>query len=77
MEIKFEVIQEAFDFVLSNIPDDYDYVRNIFRKRGAYARCKEFLESKGLLQSWYDYENTAQEKALREWCHDNGIEVTG
>ena len=69
--------QLIFDFVLSNSPEDYEYVRNIFRARGAYSRYKDFLESKGLLQTWYDYENAAQKKALRQWCEDNGVEVTG
>jgi hypothetical protein len=68
--------QLAFDFVLSNSPDDYSYVRDIFCGPGAYGRYKDFLESKGMLQSWYDFESTAQERALREWCKDNGIELT-
>jgi len=69
--------QLVFDFVRSNIPDDYERIREIFSSRGAYARYKDFLESKDLLQSWYDFESKAQEKALREWCKDNGIELTG
>ncbi|MFW6131991.1 MAG: hypothetical protein ACOC5F_05290 [Candidatus Aminicenantaceae bacterium] len=69
--------QLVFDFVLSNTPDDVEYVRNIFRRRGAYARYKDFLESKGLLQSWYNFENAAQNRVLRKWCKDNGIELSG
>ena len=67
----------VFDFVLSNIPEDYEYVRNIFRAPGAYARYKDFLESKDLLQTWYDFENKAQKEALQQWCEDNGVEVAG
>jgi hypothetical protein len=69
--------QLVFNFVRYNIPGDYERVQDIFSKRGAYARYKDFLESKGLLQSWHDFENKAQEKALREWCKNNGIELTG
>ena len=69
--------QLVFDFVRSHVSNDYEHVRTIFSRRGAYARYKEFLESKGLLQEWYDFENGAQERALREWCEDNGIELTG
>ena len=69
--------QLVFDFVLNNSADDYEHVRNIFRGAGAYARYKDFLQSKGMLQFWYDFEITAQMKALREWCEDNGIELTG
>jgi hypothetical protein len=34
--------QLVFDFVRSHIPDDYGHVRDIFSRRGAYARYKEF-----------------------------------
>ena len=63
----------VFEFVEQNIPDDLDQVRKIFRKRGAYARYKDFLEERGSLQKWYDFENTRQEKTLREWCEENSI----
>jgi hypothetical protein len=69
--------QLVLEFVRSYVPDDYEHIREIFSRRGAYARYKDFLHSKDLLQSWYDFEKRAQEKALREWCKDNGIEVTG
>ena len=67
----------VFEFVLTNSPDDYNYIRSIFGGPGAYARYKEFLESKSLLQSWYDYESAEQKRALREWCENNNIELTG
>jgi hypothetical protein len=35
------------------------------------------LESKGAIDKWYEYENKAQEEALREWCKINEIEITG
>jgi hypothetical protein len=66
----------VFDFVLTNLPNDFNHVRQIFRRRGAYGRFKEFVESKGLLQSWYDFEAEQKERALRQWCEDNGIELT-
>jgi len=65
----------VFDFVRVRLPGDYDTVRGIFSRRGAYSRFKDFLESRGVLQAWYDFENAAQEKALREWCKENGIEL--
>ena len=65
----------VFDFVRTNLPDDYNNVRQIFNRRGAYSRFKDFLESKGLLQSWYDFEAEQQERSLRQWCKDNNIEL--
>ena len=67
--------QLVFDFVRSHAPNDYAAVEDIFDRRGAYARYKAFLESKGLLQKWYDFEEEAQGRALRDWCKDNGIEL--
>lgn len=66
----------VFDFTDANLPGDLDHVRHIFSRRGAYSRFKEFVESKGLLQSWYDFEAKQQERALRQWCEENDIELT-
>ncbi len=65
-----------FEFVEAFLPDDYDYVRSIFRRRGAYRRFKDFLFRRGMLEAWYDYENERTEKALREWCKEEGIQLT-
>ena len=69
--------QLAFDFAGSVLPDEYEHVRDIFSRRGAYSRFKDFLESKDLLQEWYDFENKAQEEAIRNWCKENEIELDG
>jgi hypothetical protein len=63
----------VFEFVENHLADDYERVRQMFRKRGAYGRYKHFLESKGLLQSWYDFENQQEERVLRQWCKENEI----
>jgi hypothetical protein len=64
-----------FDFVDEYIPDDYGRVRDMFRRRGAYSRFKDFLERRKMLDAWYDYENERTEKALREWCEEMDIEL--
>jgi hypothetical protein len=66
----------VLEFVEEHLPDEYDRVLQIFRKRGAYGRFKSLLESRGLLQSWFDFENRREERALRQWCEENGIELT-
>ena len=55
----------VFDFIELHLPDEYRRVQQIFRRRGAYGRFKDFLEAKGLLQRWYDFENEREEQALR------------
>ena len=67
----------VFEFVDEHLPGDFDRVRNIFRRKGAYGRYKDLLEERGLLKKWYDFENDRQTVALREWCEDNEIELIG
>jgi len=66
----------VLEFVETHMPDDYDRVRKIFRKRGAYGRFKDLLDRKGLLQRWYDFENQREEETLRRWCMDNEIPLS-
>jgi len=65
------------EFVAERLPEDSDRIQRMFGRRGAYAAFKSLLESKGLLQSWYDFEHAREEQALRLWCEENGVEVTG
>lgn len=64
-------------FAAEFLPEELDKVREIFSRRGAYARFKDLLERTGKLEQWYDYEARAQKEALREWCEENGIEIDG
>lgn len=66
----------VFDFVDEKIPDQYMAVQEIFRHRGAYARFKALLEQAGKLQTWFEYEQTATERALLTWAEEQGISVT-
>jgi hypothetical protein len=64
------------DFVLQFLAEDHDEVRRIFKRRGAYGRFKALLARRGALERWYDFQNNAEEAALREWCADNDIELS-
>ncbi len=66
----------VFDFVREFLPDDYDDVRDIFRRRGAYGRFKDLLARRDALERWYEFSNKAEEAALREWCADSGTKLT-
>lgn len=65
----------VFRFIETNAAEAYDQVRGFFSKRGAYARFKDFLERRGLLDDWYSYEEQAAEAALREWAESEDLEV--
>lgn len=63
------------EFAQEQLPDDVDTVWGFFSKRGAYRRFKDFLERRGRIQAWYDYESAATEARLRAWCAEHGIEL--
>lgn len=65
----------VFDFVREFLPDDYDEVRHIFGRRGAYGRFKAMLVQRGALDRWHDFSAKAEEAALRAWCADNAVEL--
>lgn len=65
----------VFDFARQVLPGDFDEVRQIFRRKGAYAHFKHLLAQRRVLEEWYDFERKATERALREWCELNSIEL--
>jgi Lar family restriction alleviation protein len=65
----------VFEFVERYMPDDDHTVQNFFRKRGAYARFKDFLASRELLDQWYNFENQRIKAALLSWCHAHGVRL--
>jgi hypothetical protein len=67
----------VLDFAREFLPDDFDDVRYIFSKKGAYQKFRALLIRRTALDRWRDFEAKATERALREWCELNSIEVTG
>jgi hypothetical protein len=67
----------ALEFVGEVLPEALTAVEGIFRHKGAYARFKDLLERRGFLEQWYAYEDERQKRALRQWCEDTGLEVSG
>ena len=65
----------VFKFVGLYLSDQYDEVERIFSKRGAYRNFKLFLSNRGILEKWYDFENSAVKEALLSWCKLEKIEV--
>jgi hypothetical protein len=66
----------VLDFAREFLPDDYDQVRHMFSRSGAYRRYKDLLVRRGALERWYDFSNKAEEAALQEWCAENGIDLS-
>ena len=53
----------ALNFALQFLPEDFDEVRRMFRRRGAYANFKHLLARRRVLEQWYDFEQKATERA--------------
>ena len=66
----------VFTFVDKNLPDEFNAVADIFRRRGAYSRFKDLLQAGGMLDSWYEFEKNAIDAALRNWCQETGIRLS-
>ena len=66
----------ALSFADQELPDDRATVAGFFRRKGAYSRFKQWLESRDILEAWYAFESQATEAALRRWCEDNDIQLS-
>ncbi len=66
----------VFRFVRREIPGEEETVRRFFQRPGAYARYNDFLDRRGLLQAWYDFESAAQRAAIKDWCRENKVPIT-
>lgn len=65
----------ALTFIEQTLPDEYNFVASLFRKRGAYRRFKDMLQYQGLLEKWYAFEEQASDDALLAWCEENEIKL--
>ena len=65
----------VIEFARQFLPDEFNEIRRMFDKRGAYARFRDLLQRKKALDRWYDFEAKATEAALREWCDLNEITI--
>jgi hypothetical protein len=62
-------------FAREFLPNDFDEVRYIFSKRGAYRKFHALLARRNAIDRWHDFESKATERALRDWCEINSIAV--
>jgi hypothetical protein len=65
----------VLDFAREFLPNDFDEVRYMFSKRGAYKNFRALVTRRNVLDRWYEFESKATERALREWCDLNSVEL--
>lgn len=66
----------VLDFAREYLPDDFDEVRDIFSRKGAYRKFRAFLARRHAIDHWHKFENETTERALRNWCEMNAITLT-
>ncbi len=66
----------ALDFTREFMVSDFDAVRQIFSRKGAYGRFKDLLDRRGKLEAWYAFSSKAEEAALRAWCEECELELS-
>ena len=64
-----------YDFARKHLPEEIETIESIFNTNGAYSRFKSLLDSRGLLEQWYEFELEQQQAELRKWCEKNSIEL--
>jgi len=68
-------MQLVFDFVDATMPDDDEYVRQMFKRSGAYRRFSDLVEERGLTDRWHHFREAQTRAVLASWCEDHGLEL--
>lgn len=66
-------VRLVFDFTKTHLPGQYDKIRSVFRRKGAYGRFKALLAEHNLLERWYDFSEEQSLAVLEEWCASEGF----
>ncbi|VXC62237.1 UPF0158 family protein [Massilia sp. 9I] len=67
----------VFAFTEAEMPDEYERVRQMFRRPGAYRNFSRLVDDRDLRDRWHDYRNERTAAALRDWCEENGLQLAG
>jgi hypothetical protein len=65
----------VLDFAREFLPNDFDEVGYMFSKCGSYKNFRALVTRRNVLDRWYEFESKATERATREWCELNSIEL--
>jgi len=60
-------------FAREFLPNDFDEIRYIFSRKGAYPKFRALLARRRAIDRWHGFESKATEQALREWCEVNSM----
>lgn len=63
-------------FIREFAPNLTHEVNEIFSRRGAYRRYKDFLRRVNLIDQWHDYEQQHEKEAILAWCQENNLKLS-
>ncbi|MDJ0755144.1 MAG: UPF0158 family protein [Ardenticatenaceae bacterium] len=66
----------VFEFAETLPSDQYDEIRFIFRRKGAYRRFRNYLVAIGQLDNWHTFEAKITKTRLLSWAEQNQIQVS-
>ena len=66
-------VRLVYEFTETHLPGQYDTIRSVFRRKGAYRRFKTILVEHNLLERWYDFSEEQSQAVLEEWCASEGF----
>jgi hypothetical protein len=67
----------VFNFVEAELPNEYDRVRQMFRRPGAYRQFHKLVDDRDLRERWHAFRDEQTRAALKEWCEENGLQLDG
>ncbi len=62
-------------FAFRHMPDQLDHIEDLFSRKGAYSRFKDFLIRADKIELWYRFEEEKSAEALRDWCNMQEIDL--
>jgi hypothetical protein len=67
----------VFNFVEAELPNEYDRVRQMFRRPGAYRQFNKLVDDRDLRERWHAFRDEQTRAALKGWCEENGLQLEG
>jgi hypothetical protein len=65
----------VFGFAEAEMPEEYERVRQMFRRTGAYRHFGNLVDDRGLRERWHAFRQERTLAALRDWCEASGLQL--
>ena len=65
----------VFNFTEAEMAQEYDRVRQMFRRPGAYRHFGKLVDERGLRDRWHAFRDEQTRAALKAWCEENDLQL--